>query len=282
MQHDLLHRYIFEKLDARGELVQIEQTFTEMLAGHNYPTPVKQLLGELLVSTCLLTATLKFEGDIAVQLQGDGPVKYAVINGDNNQNMRGIARVTGDVTQGGVTNLIGNGYMVITLTPVQGERYQGVVPLTSDSLAECLEGYFKQSEQLSTRMWIATDIAQDRLKASGLLLQTLPVTNNKEKSTDDFTHLEALSNTIKDDELLNLDAMTLLTRLYHEDNPEVFAPQPIKFQCTCSRTKTMTALINVGLAPLLEDIEKDGKVTISCHYCLKDYEFNESEIRGLF
>lgn len=121
-----------------------------------------------------------------------------------------------------------------------------------------------------------------RLKASGLLLQTLPVTNNKEKSADDFIHLEALSNTIKEDELLNLDAMTLLTRLYHEDNPEVFAPQPIKFQCTCSRTKTMTALINVGLAPLLEDIEKDGKVTISCHYCLKDYEFNESEIRGLF
>ncbi|MBE0364285.1 molecular chaperone Hsp33 [Pseudoalteromonas ulvae UL12] len=282
MQHDLLHRYIFEKLDARGELVQIEQTFTEMLAGHNYPAPVKQLLGELLVSTCLLTATLKFEGDIAVQLQGDGPVKYAVINGDNNQNMRGIARVTGEVTKGGVSNLIGNGYMVITLTPVQGERYQGVVPLTSDSLAECLEGYFKQSEQLSTRMWIATDIEQDRLKASGLLLQTLPVTNNKEKSADDFTHLEALSNTIKEDELLNLDAMTLLTRLYHEDNPEVFEPQPIKFQCTCSRTKTMTALINVGLEPLLEDIEKDGKVTISCHYCLKDYEFNESEIRGLF
>ncbi|MDP5213260.1 Hsp33 family molecular chaperone HslO [Pseudoalteromonas tunicata] len=282
MQHDLLHRYIFEKLDARGELVQIERTFTEMLAGHDYPEPVKELLGELLVSTCLLTATLKFEGDIAVQLQGDGPVKYIVINGDNNQNMRGIARLNGEVTGRGVKQLIGNGYMVITLTPVQGERYQGVVPLDSDSLAECIETYFQQSEQLSTRLWLATSIEKDRLKASGLLLQTLPVTNNKTKSAEDFEHLEALSSTITHDELLNLDAMTLLTRLYHEDNPEVFEPQSIAFKCTCSRTKTMTALINVGLEPLLEDIRDKGQVTISCHYCLTDYTFNEEEVRSLF
>lgn len=204
MQSDLLHRYIFDQLDVRGELVQIEQTFSDIIAEHNYPEPVKQLLGELLVATSLLTATLKFEGEIAVQLQGDGPVKYAVINGDHQQNMRGVARVHGEVTGSSVQDLMGNGYMVITITPHKGERYQGIVPLTSDNLAACLEDYFKQSEQLKTRLWFATRTSGDKVKAAGLFLQVLPV--DKEKSEQDFTHLEALSNTIKDEELLDLDA----------------------------------------------------------------------------
>ena len=147
MQQDLLHRYIFENHDVRGELVQLDQTYSEIIENHNYPPQVKELIGELLVASCLLSATLKFEGDIAVQLQGDGPVKYAVINGDHQQNMRGIARIQSEVKEGGVLNLIGKGHMVITITPTKGERYQGIVPLESNSLAECLEQYFVQSEQ---------------------------------------------------------------------------------------------------------------------------------------
>ena len=119
MQQDLLHRYIFDQLDVRGELVQIDKTYQEMIANHNYPVAVQTLLGELLVATCLLTATLKFEGEIAVQLQGDGPVKYAVINGDDKQNMRGVARLQGEVTGSTIKELIGNGYMVITITPTK-------------------------------------------------------------------------------------------------------------------------------------------------------------------
>ncbi len=278
MQQDLLHRYIFENLDVRGELVQINQTFHDMVVEHNYPEPVKALLGELLVATTLLTATLKFEGDIAVQLQGDGPVKYAVINGDHQQNMRGIARIHGEITGNSISDLMGKGYMVITITPVLGERYQGIVPLTEDTLAKCLEQYFAQSEQLKTRLWFATDTTND--KAAGLFLQVLPV--NKEKSEVDFEHLEALSDTIKNDELLELDAQTVLTRLYHEDNPQLFEPQPIRFKCTCSREKTVNALANVGQEELMHDIAEKGEVRISCHYCLKEYVFNEQEIKSIF
>ncbi len=280
MQQDLLHRYTFDQLDVRGELVQIEHAYQEMIAGHDYPVAVKQLLGELLVATCLLTATLKFEGDIAVQLQGDGPVKYAVINGDDQQNMRGIARLQSEVTGSTVKELIGNGVMVLTITPNKGERYQGIVPLEHDTLAQCLEAYFAQSEQLQTRLWFATDTTAGSEKASGLLLQVLPV--NKEKSIDDFTHLEALSNTIKDEELLTLDATTVLTRLYHEDNPRVYEPQPIKFKCGCTREKTITALVNVGQQALLDDAAANGEVKISCHYCLKDYIFTEQDIKSIF
>lgn len=280
MQQDLLHRYTFDQLDVRGELVQIEQAYNEMIADHNYPVQVQALLGELLVATCLLTATLKFEGDIAVQLQGDGPVKYAVINGDHQQNMRGIARLQGEVTGSTIQELIGNGVMVLTITPTKGERYQGIVPLEHDTLAACLEAYFAQSEQLQTRLWFATDTIQGHAKAAGLLLQVLPV--NKEKSITDFTHLEALSNTIKAEELLELDAATVLTRLYHEDNPRVYEPQAIQFKCGCSREKTITALVNIGQQALLDDVIENGEVKISCHYCLKDYVFNEQDVKSIF
>jgi len=280
MQQDLLHRYLFDNLDVRGELVQIDNAYNEMIAKHNYPEPVKALLGELLVATCLLTATLKFEGEIAVQLQGDGPVKYAVINGDDQQNMRGIARLQHEVTGSTVKELIGQGYMVITITPTQGERYQGIVPLEHDTLSECIESYFEQSEQLKTRLWFATDTEEGSAKACGLFLQVLPV--DKQKSIEDFAHLEALSNTIKDEELLELDANTILTRLYHEDNPRVFDPQPIQFKCGCNREKSMTALVNVGQQTLLDDVEKNGEIKISCHYCLKDYVFNEQDIKSIF
>lgn len=280
MQQDLLHRYTFDQLDVRGELVQIEQTYQEMISGHEYPVAVQKLLGELLVATCLLTATLKFEGDIAVQLQGDGPVKYAVINGDDQQNMRGIARLQSEVAGSTIKELIGNGVMVLTITPNKGERYQGIVPLEHETLAECLEAYFAQSEQLQTRLWFTTDTTGGSEKASGLLLQVLPV--NKEKSIEDFTHLEALSNTIKDEELLTLDATTVLTRLYHEDNPRVYEPQPIHFKCGCTREKTITALVNVGQQALLDDAAANGEVKISCHYCLKDYIFSEQDIKSIF
>lgn len=275
---DLLHRYIFENHDVRGELVQLDKTYSEIIENHNYPTEVKQLIGELLVATCLLTATLKFEGDIAVQLQGDGPVKYAVINGDHQQNMRGIARIQGDITEAGVLNLIGKGHMVITITPLKGERYQGIVPLVSNSLAECLEQYFQQSEQLRTRMWISTDTAAE--KSSGMLLQVLPV--NKEKAEEDFTHLEALTNTIKDEELLELDGHTVLTRLYHEDNPRLFDPQPVSFRCGCSRDKIANAIVNVGKDALLEDAKEQGAIKINCQYCLKEYQFNKRDIENIF
>lgn len=124
-QHDQLHRYLFENFAVRGELVTVSETLQQILDNHNYPQPVKNVLAELLVATSLLTATLKFAGDITVQLQGDGPLSLAVINGNNQQQMRGVARVQGDIPDNAdLKTLVGNGYLVITITPEEGERYQ--------------------------------------------------------------------------------------------------------------------------------------------------------------
>ena len=207
---DLLHRYLFEDHHVRGELVQITDAYTEMLKNHNYPSVVKRILGELLSATSLLTATLKFEGDISVQIQGDGPLSYAVVNGDHNQTMRAAAKFADDIQEGTIQDLIGSGFMVITIAPEGGERYQGVAALDKPTLAECIEEYFVTSEQLRTRVWLATDVNDTQCKTAGMLLQVLPV---EEKASQDFDHLEALTNTIKDEELLELDAEQVLIRL---------------------------------------------------------------------
>jgi len=278
-QQDLLHRYIFEDLHVRGELVQLQQSIDDVLSGHDYPAPVQTLLAELMVATSLLTATLKFEGDIAVQLQGDGPIRYAVINGNHQQEMRGIARLQSEVHGTGMQSLLGKGVMVITITPNVGEPYQGVVPLTEPTLAGCLEMYFKQSEQLDTRMWIEADVTGDKAKAAGMLLQVLPV--EQEKSRQDFLHLEALTDTVKREELLELDSITLLTRLYHQDNPQLFEPQAIKFVCGCSREKSESAVINLGPAEINDIIEEQGSLSIKCEYCNTEYKFSQTELEAL-
>ncbi len=158
-------------------MISVDETFEHILENHDYPTAVKGLLGELLVATSLLTATLKFDGDITVQIQGDGPVNLAVINGNNLQQMRGVARVDGPVVAGStLKQMIGNGFMVITITPNQGERYQGLWLLKS-SIEESIDAYFRQSEQLPTRLFIRVGEVDGKPSAGGMLLQVLPAAN---------------------------------------------------------------------------------------------------------
>ena len=178
--HDQLHRYLFNHHAVRGELVSLHETFQQIVAGHDYPADVRNLLGEMLVATSLLTATLKFDGDITVQLQGDGPLKLAVINGNNLQELRGLARLQGEIKEGSsLKEMIGNGYMVITISPTAGERYQGVVGLEGENLAECLENYFMQSEQLPTRIFIRSGcyrfcLLKRPIQKNSAILRSLP------------------------------------------------------------------------------------------------------------
>lgn len=276
---DLLHRYLFDKHHVRGELVQINQSFNSMLTNHNYPDPVKRILGELLAVTSLMTAMLKFEGEISVQIQGDGPLSYAVVNGNNHQQLRATAKYSDDVTDGDIQHLIGNGLMVITIAPKNGERYQGVAALDKPTLMACVEQYFISSEQLQTRIWLATDIQNGDHKAAGILLQVLPV---EEKAKDDFQHLEALTQTIKDDELLNLPPEQVLIRLYHEDNPQMFTPQEITYECGCSREKTANTIRQLTLEDARALIEERGNIEIICQFCLTPYLFDRIDVEAVF
>ncbi|EPH6762877.1 Hsp33 family molecular chaperone HslO [Cronobacter dublinensis] len=278
-QHDQLHRYLFENYAVRGELVTVSETWKQILENHDYPLPVKTLLGELLVATSLLTATLKFAGDITVQLQGDGPMTLAVINGNNQQQMRGVARVQGDVpADADLKTLVGNGYLVITITPEEGERYQGVVGLEGDTLAACLEDYFMRSEQLPTRLFIRTGEAQGKPAAGGMLLQVLPA---QDAQTDDFNHLATLTETIKADELFTLPANDVLWRLYHEEEVTVYDPQAVEFKCTCSRERCADALRTLPDEEVTQILEEDGEVDMHCDYCGTHYVFDAMDIAGI-
>ncbi|EGT5659206.1 Hsp33 family molecular chaperone HslO [Cronobacter dublinensis subsp. dublinensis] len=278
-QHDQLHRYLFENYAVRGELVTVSETWKQILENHDYPLPVKTLLGELLVATSLLTATLKFAGDITVQLQGDGPMTLAVINGNNKQQMRGVARVQGDVpADADLKTLVGNGYLVITITPEEGERYQGVVGLEGDTLAACLEDYFMRSEQLPTRLFIRTGEAQGQPAAGGMLLQVLPA---QDAQTDDFNHLATLNETIKADELFTLPANDVLWRLYHEEEVTVYDPQAVEFKCTCSRERCADALRTLPDEEVTQILEEDGEVDMHCDYCGTHYVFDAMDIAGI-
>lgn len=275
-QHDQLHRYLFENFAVRGELVTVSDTWQQIMQNHDYPAPVKTILGELLVATSLLTATLKFDGDITVQLQGDGPMTLAVINGNNNQQMRGVARFKGDIpADADLKTLVGNGYLVITITPAQGERYQGVVGLEGDTLAACLEDYFLRSEQLPTRLFIRTGDVEGKPAAGGMLLQVLPA---QDAQADDFNHLAALTETIKAEELLTLPANDVLWRLYHEEEVTLYDPQNVEFKCTCSRERCADALRTLPDEEVNSIIAEEGEIDMNCNYCGNHYVFNAMDI----
>ena len=280
-EQDQLYRYLFEHHQVRGELVQLDQTFRHMVAAQEYPAPVRQLLGELLVATSLLTATLKFEGSITVQLQGNGPVSLAVINGDHQQQLRGVARWQGELPANpDLKALVGDGHLVITISPDEGERYQGIVSLESDSLASSLESYFAQSEQLATRIWIRTGGTAAEPLAAGMLLQELPASS--EQHADEFDHLSKLTDTIKDEELFTLPAEQILYRLYHEEEVRLFAPQAIQFRCTCSRERCEQALLQVGQVEVEAMIHEQGQIDMHCHYCGSHYQFDRIAAQALF
>lgn len=275
-QQDQLHRYLFENFAVRGELVTVSDTWQHIMENHDYPAPVKTILGELLVATSLLTATLKFDGDITVQLQGDGPMSLAVINGNNNQQMRGVARFKGEIpADADLKTLVGNGYLVITITPAEGERYQGVVGLEGDTLAACLEDYFLRSEQLPTRLFIRTGDVEGKPAAGGMLLQVLPA---QDAQADDFNHLAALTETIKAEELLTLPANDVLWRLYHEEEVTLYDPQTVEFKCTCSRERCADALRTLPDEEVNSIIADEGEIDMNCDYCGNHYVFNSMDI----
>tara|TARA_R110002012_G_scaffold126380_1_gene278295 strand:+ start:2194 stop:3051 length:858 start_codon:yes stop_codon:yes gene_type:complete len=276
MQTDILNRYLFDNLHARGELVNLSQTFQEIVAPHNYPSGVKNLLGELVAATCLLTATLKFEGEIAVQLQGDGPIGYMAVNGNNLQEMRGIARMSSETDATSLQDLIGKGNMVITIRPKNGEPYQGVVALEEETLAECLAHYFEVSEQIPTKIWLFTDESTSQI--AGTLIQLLPDAGDKTQQEADFDHLCQLTNTIKSDEIFSVDSQELLYRLYHQEEVRLFEPQAISYKCSCSEEKCLNAISQIEPSELDNIIVEQGSVSMTCDYCLTTYQFKRPQL----
>ncbi|ASI97679.1 MULTISPECIES: Hsp33 family molecular chaperone HslO [Vibrio] len=280
MANNVLNRYLFEDLSVRGELVQLDEAYQRIISSKEYPAALQKLLGELLVSATLLTATLKFEGSITIQLQGDGPVSLAVINGDHDQKIRGVARWEGDIADdASLHDMMGKGYLVITIEPKKGERYQGVVGLEGETLADVIEGYFANSEQLKTRLWIRTGEHEGKAHAAGMMIQVMP---DGTGTPEDFEHLEQLTDTVKNEELFTLPANELLYRLYNQDKVRLYEPQPVEFHCGCSRERSGAAIITVDKTEIYDILAEEGSISLHCDYCGTSYTFDESEVTDLY
>lgn len=272
-QQDKIGRFLFEKRGVRGEWVKISQTWRDVLSVHSYPYCVQRILGELLVSTSLLTATLKLEGEINLQLQGNGPLALALASGTNRQEMRALARIKGEISpQSTFKELMGDqAYLVIKLSPKDAEPYQGIIKLDKETLCACLEDYFLHSEQLSTRLFIFTDMDANKLVAGGILLQSIPAS---EVNSDDFEHLAVLTETLSGKEFFSLPEKELLWRLYHQEEVTLYDTQPVCFKCSCSRERCREMLKALPEGEVAQLLQEKGHIEVSCESCGQSYLFS--------
>ncbi len=274
---DSLQRFIFEHAPIRGEMVQLAATWQAVTERHEYPAPLRQVLGELMAAGALLAATLKFNGTLILQLHGSGPVKLIVVECNSDHAMRATAKWEGDIPEGNLRTLLGSGRFAISLVPESGQQsYQGVVDLDADSIAAALEHYMATSEQIATRIWLACD----EQRSAGLLLQKLP---ERESADDDaWPRAEHLASTVRSEELLSLAPQQLLHRLFHEEDLRVFEPRPVYFRCSCSRDRVVGMLRMLGRDEVRSVIAERGEVEVHCEFCNRRYAFDAVDSEEIF
>ncbi len=276
---DVSRRFIFDDADIRGETVHLDTAFQDILAIHQYPPGVSQLMGEFLAAAVLLSTTLKFDGKLTLQARSEGQIPLIMVECSNTSQLRAIVRGAEQATSTHFPQLLSNGQLAITIDPSNGKRYQSIVPLMADSLAHSLDAYFAQSEQLATRFWLAGD----EQRSGGMLLQQLPsqVEVDAARREEQWQHACALAATVNANELLELRADTLLHHLYHENPVRIFEPSRIKFHCTCSRERTLEALATIDTTELQDILRQQGNITMDCEFCNQQYRYEKEDLATL-
>lgn len=282
--NDILQRFIFENISVRGEIIRLNETYKTIIQQHQYPPIIQQLLGEMLVSAGLLSASIKFKGRITVQFQGKNKIRLLLAQSNHELEVRGLAQCTGDLTFDELITDLKQGTLAITMDPESEGRqqYQGIVAWQGNSLAESLEGYFNQSEQVPTRLWFAVNDTC----AAGLLIQVMPRESTRLgkalEGQDDWEHLQHLTATITADELLNLDNETLLHRLYAQDDLRLFTPRPVAFKCKCSIARSEQALGLLSVEEIEEELREKQILTVTCEFCNTAFQFDRVDMARIF
>lgn len=275
-ERDILQRFDFKGAPVRGEWVRLEDSWQEVLGRHQYPEPLRRLVGEWMLAAALLTATLKLEGSLIVQLQGKGPVSLLVVECTHELRIRAMARWDGELDGLTLRQMIGDGICAITLDQGAGKQtYQGIVPVEQDTVAAVIEQYMLSSEQLETRLWLAGN--DQRL--SGLLLQKLPAGHGDPEAWSRVQHLAA---TVSIEEMLGLDGLTVLHRLFHEEEVRLLGEAVPHFGCTCSREKVARMLQMMGREEVEEIVAEQGAVTSTCEFCNSVWRFDSVDVGALF
>ena len=286
---DRLLKFLFNAAPVRGGLVRIEDAWQQMVALHDFPPVVTRLLGEMVAAGALLATSIKFNGALVMQVHGDGPVKLLVVECLPDLAIRATATIAdtpiaADASMRDMINRSGRGRFAITLDPrdaLPGQQpYQGIVPLDGETMADVLQAYMRQSEQLETRLWLA---ASEHVSA-GLLLQSLPAEGGTASAGDDdaWDRAVTLAHTITSEELLTLGAEDVLRRLFWQESLEHYPPMSPHFACTCSRERIGRMLVSLGREEVDSIIDEQGTVTVTCDFCSRQYTFDPVDAEQLF
>ncbi len=279
---DLIQRFIFENNNVRGEIVRVSESYLTIVNQHHYPPSLRRLMGEFLVVTALLSAIIKFKGRLTVQFQGPDPLKLVIVQSNNQFEVRGLAQWK-ELSEQDLISTLKRGVLAIIISPdTSTTRYQGVVAWQGNSLAQSIEGYFRDSEQLPTRLWLAVN----ETTAAGMLLQPLPREGSKKSSPvlgdNDWEHIVHLTDTIKPEELLTLDNHTILHRLYSQEAVQVFEPAKVSFRCTCSVERGENAIRMLGEKEAEDELNKKQRIAVICEFCNKEYLFDRVDVMRIF
>jgi molecular chaperone Hsp33 len=276
-------RFLLEDAGVRGVRVHLDEAWREIRGRTDYPPAVAELLGEASAAAALLTAHAKVDGRLSLQLRGEGALRLLFAECTADDSLRGIAQFDEDAGPREFSRdlrQLGEGAMLaITIenhppSAREPQRYQGLVPLESDSLAGALEDYFRRSEQLPTRMLLAADAR----RAAGLMLQKLP---GDAGDADGWLRAGALLDTLAPGELLDWADETLLHRLYHEEKVRLLDRRALRFACSCSRERVASVLQSIGREEALAAAES-GVAEVRCEFCGQRYHFDADAIAGLF
>jgi len=272
-----VQRFLLDDLDIRGAVVQLDSVWQKLLTNRNYPAPVIELLGQMSVTTVLLADNLKQSGRLTVQLRGDGPVSLLVIDCNEALNVRCMAQHGEDIQAASMVDLMGQGQLLLSLDmPSMREPFQSIVPLVGDSIAQVFEHYLTHSEQLASRFFLAATPTG----AAGLFLQKMPSADQRD--LDRWTRVEALASTVKADELLELSAEELLTRLFHEETVRLFDSQAVTNDVPEDWEKIGNMLRTLGREEVYAVLTERGEIVIRDDLGNLEYRFDKAAIDELF
>jgi molecular chaperone Hsp33 len=273
-----LQRFMFGQESIRGEIIHIESAYQSIINQRAYPPLVKHLLGEALMSCVLLAGSIQFEGEISLQFHGNECLPLLLVQCDHDLNLRGFAKYKDHYETADYARAFLEGKMTLVINQYnQTQAYQSVVPLRSTSMAENLMHYFAQSEQIATRVWLATSDNH----AAGMLLQLMPTEDTTQREHF-WEYAIKLGETITEEELLSLDNETILYRLYHETEVRLYPSRPIRFRCRCSLDKMKQVLTVLGEQDIQQLLQEQGQVAVNCDFCNKNYTFDPIDITLLF
>jgi molecular chaperone Hsp33 len=266
--------FVLEGAGIRGALVRLEETWQRVVAAHDYTPEIRALLGEGVAATVLLATGLKATPSVSLQLQGEGRLKLLLIQCTEGRRVRGMASSKPATAS---EPLLGAGRMVVNLdTGKPNGLFQGIVPLTSEKLDECLEAYFAQSEQLETRLILKTS----EQRVAGLLLQVLPG-HGEELSVDAFEAAAACAATVSAAELTSLPAEDLLPKLFSGHSIRLFAPRPVTHDCRCTPERLAGVVRMLGADELKTLLAEQGHVELTCEFCNRAFRYDDRQVQAI-